>query len=107
MDISESDRDVIGQIANLVLKAQESEGVNAESILRPYVETISSRCEQMVEGNPAVLTFVADMINTSNKWSMGDWADGTVAHIQDSVWSSLGDQLKLIPGASEALETMD
>lgn len=104
MDISESDHGVIGQIVSTVQKAQ---GGNAEEVLRPHVEIIGARCTEMVLGNPGVLAFVADLLDTSNRWALGDWADGTVTKLQDSVWSSLADQLQRIPGASEALAAKD
>jgi hypothetical protein len=104
MDISEIDRGVIGQIVSVVKQAQEG---NAEAVLRPYVDSVISRCAEMTQGNPAVLAFVADVLDNANRWALGDWSDGTVAQIADSVWSSLAVGLRQIPGASEALASKD
>lgn len=107
--ISEAHRLRIGRITAVVLAAQESdrEGRSAAVVLIPQIPEIVAECREMSAENPAVLAFVANLLFTCTKWTLGDLSDGTVQKMSDSAWGILGTQLKTIPGAPEAYAALE
>ena len=98
MGISDEDRRTIGQIVSIIQEAQDGQGGNAQAVLGPRVDSIVSTCREMAGRNPEVLAFVADLMNTANRWALGDWSDGTVTSMSESVWDVLANHLNTIPG---------